>query len=92
MLGWVNRTGTRPGQVYVFLRIRKRMVSLATRKTFEMVLVVSSDGFRFRSSVMSKHTLVLSFTICNSVLERIKPLDEIIEVRIRYVKSRALSR
>lgn len=66
LLGWVNRTGFTPGMDYVFLRIRNRMVSLATRKTFEIVLVVSFDGFCLRSRLMSKHTLVLILTISDS--------------------------
>ena len=43
------------------------MVSLATRKTFEMVLVVSFESWDLCSRLMSNDTLVLSFTIIRKV-------------------------
>ena len=55
------------GRTYVILRIRVRMVSLMTRKTFEMVSVVSLEGRAFRPELISKETLVQSFTISTIV-------------------------
>jgi len=59
--GWVNGLRPKPGRVYVFLRTRDRMVSFTTRKTFEMVLVVSLT--RSWSSFTSKDNLVIKRTI-----------------------------
>ena len=62
--GWVNRLRPRPGKVYVFLRTRDRMVSFTTRKTFEMVLVVSLT--RSDSNFTSKDSFVAILTIIDS--------------------------
>ena len=64
-MGKQNRLGR--ARTYVILRIRVRMVSLTTRKTFEMVLVVFFEGVAFRPTVISKQTLVLSFTMIQTI-------------------------